>query len=130
MLERDMRREVIKKWKGVVRITPIESRETKRSIPDMQLRSRTADWWVELKHNENIGATPIKIPWRPGQRQWLKAHESMGGNVALIISQKDWFYIITDVLFMLDQYFSIEELKRYSINGFIDHIPLGIWERG
>ena len=128
MLERDMRHEVIKRFKSVARVTPIESRETMRSIPNMQLRSRTADWWIELKHNENIRATPIEIPWRPGQRLWLRLHESMGGNVALIFSQRDWFYIFIDSRFMLDQYSSIEELKRYSINGFIENIPLNLWE--
>ena len=72
MLEKEIRKEVIKRWGDIIRVTRIESPGTRRSIPDLQLRSHTADWWVEIKRYKNKGIATIVIPWRPGQLTWLE----------------------------------------------------------
>ena len=127
MLERDMRKDVVRKW-PLLRITPIESGGTRRSIPDMHLRSFTADWWVELKRQEGALTEPIEVPWRPGQLTWLKNHEAMGGHSALILTRGFWFYIILHTSNMKEQYSTLDELISYAISGPLSTIPDDIWE--
>ena len=137
MLEKDIRKWVVDRWKSTVRITRIESPGTKRSIPDLQLRSNTADWWVEIKRYEKDPTyiftlyTIIDIPWRPGQLSWLKAHAIKDGNVALIFCIRDYFYIIQDISNILVSYRNIQHLDNCSdYSGYIYDLPDDVWEKG
>ena len=136
MLEKDMRKQIIEQWEGVVRFTPIESPGTQRSIPDMQARSRTADWWIELKQIDVIRfleskvSDPISIPWRAGQRTWLREHDAKNGNVALIISRGSIYYILQDMSNILHKYENHGHLiNSCSYHGIIWNAPKDLWER-
>ena len=124
-----MRKQIIEQWKGAVRFTPIESPGTRRSIPDLQARSRTLDWWIELKQTELISGL-IKIPWRAGQMKWLERHESLDGNAALIITIGAYYYIIKKVGKMMQYYKGLAILEKCSdYHGSIWNAPKDLWER-
>ena len=131
MLEKDMRKQIIEQWEGVLRVTPIESPGTQRSIPDLHARSRTADWWIELKQATVMAMTgEVMIPWRPGQRNWLRHHDTKNGNVALIITIGTTYYIIQSIERMLKQYYSVLHLQGCSnYYGIIWNAPKDLWER-
>ena len=129
MLEREMRNNLIIRYRDTCRITPIESPGTLRSIPDLQIRSYTADWWVELKRLDKVFTTQeVRIPWRPGQLKWIEAHYSYGGNVALVLSIFNIFYIV-DGIRIWEYYKDIDALKRISsAYGTIEQLPIDLWE--
>ena len=135
MLEKEMRKQIIEQWEGVVRFTPIESPGTQRSIPDMQARSRTADWWIELKRYVSTYKLiydnyPISIPWRAGQRTWLRHHDAKNGNVALIYTIGTLYYIIQDMSNILETYENLKHLEQScSYHGHIWNAPKDLWER-
>ena len=131
MLEKDMRKQIIKQWEGVLRVTPIESPGTKRSIPDLQARSRTADWWIELKRTTVMAMTgEIVVPWRPGQRSWLRHHDAKNGNVALVMTLGTTYYIIQSIERILEYYLSIHHLRNCSsYHGIIWNAPKDLWEK-
>ena len=135
MLEKEMRKQIIEQWEGVVRFTPIESPGTQRSIPDMQARSRTADWWIELKRYESTYKLiydnyPISIPWRAGQRNWLRHHDAKNGNVALIYTIGANYYIMQNMSDILLNYDNIKHLEQScSYHGIIWNAPKDLWER-
>ena len=131
MLEKEIRKEIKDKWDKTVRITRIESPGTRRSIPDVQLRSHTADWWVEIKRYENKGIASIVIPWRPGQLAWLESHADFGGNVALIFCMGRYYFIIQDIKNICASYNGLDHLKNCSdYNGNIWAFPDDVWETG
>ena len=127
-----MGKELVKRFDGIARFTRIESRETGRSIPDYQVRSRTADWWVELKNlcANNIGSSEhLNIPWRPGQLQWMKEHDKYNGHCALVITYNQIYYIIQRASFMLKSYDGFYHLKGMcSYHGTISELPDYVWE--
>ena len=132
MKEVEMGKELVKRFDGIARFTRIESRETGRSIPDYQVRSRTADWWVELKRitEQHICSSgKINIPWRGGQLQWMKEHDKYNGHCAVVINYSYTFYIITRVSFMhksYDGFFHLEGLSEY--HGTLAELPDYVWE--
>lgn len=50
----------------------IESAETTRGIPDLYVRTKQREWWIELKNMKHITINQQlwTIPWRPGQQSW------------------------------------------------------------
>ena len=126
-----MRKQIIEQWEGVLRVTPIESPGTKRSIPDLQARSCTDDWWIELKQATLSAMTDrIVIPWRAGQREWLRHHDAKNGNVALIVSIGTIYYIMQDMSYILREYQGTQHLIRCSTySGIIWNAPRDLWER-
>ena len=120
------------RFQGIARIVRIESRETGRSIPDYQIRSNTADWWVELKRITtcNIGSSEyITIPWRAGQQEWLITHAKYGGNVGLIVGFQNKVYVIVNPDYMLKTYDGFSHLESLSVySGIIYDMPRDLWE--
>lgn len=57
-------------------ITRIESHGTSNGIPDMYVRGKQHDFWLELKNdpNSSICQDRFKIAWRPGQQGWHYLH--------------------------------------------------------
>ena len=129
MLEKDIRKWVIKRWPNI-RVTRIESPSTKRSIPDLQIRSYTADWWAEIKRYKNKGIATIVIPWRPGQLAWLESHASRDGNVALIFCMNEYYFIIQNIKNIHPSYNGLQCLKDCSdYHGYLYDLPDNIWEK-
>lgn len=131
MLESDMRKQIIKRWKDLIRVTRIESPGT-RSIPDLQIRSFSLDWWVELKHFDNRNPTlyTIAIPWRAGQINWLSHHNSFNGNICLLVTIQDRWYVIQNRWNILREYINLSHLEECSdYYGYIWNLPDSLWEK-
>lgn len=47
--------------------------------------------WLELKVMESTGA---KIPFRPGQPQWLESHARAGGRSIVAVGVLGWAYFL------------------------------------
>jgi hypothetical protein len=104
----------LKSLSPFIEFTRIESGMTKNGIPDIYFLSETtrSHGWIELKIAEKtskIGV--IKVPYRPGQINWLSRHKERGVKAYTLIFY-DKFYL-TEVF---DREFkSIEDLQRKSL---------------
>ena len=91
MLEKDMRR-LLKHEVRIqipwVLIQRIETGSTGIGIPDFYFKTMYNEGWIELKEIKgNVSREAIiKIPYRPGQFNWIKKYISLSGNVILICS--------------------------------------------
>ena len=135
MLEYEIRKNIINRWKNHTRITRIESRETQSGIPDLHIRSKTADWWVELKQVKVAYLGDMIVPWRRGQVTWIHNHTRYNGNAAVIINIDPLYYIVQASNFVdayndiLDYYSCIDDLKqRASYHGLLQSMPDDVWE--
>lgn len=128
-----MRKQLIDRYLRHTRISRIESMTTGGKIPDLHIRSHTLDWFAELKHVEgifNAHRPVINTPWRPGQLTWLSNHASYGGNVALVLTIGDMWYIVQEIGNILLFYHNLIHLKQCSnYYGHIHNLPVDIWEK-
>ena len=92
MKELLMRQQLLKKFGEEINITRIETGATAVGVPDLHIRTKDNDVWVELKQvNDPIPHYDngvIKIPFRAGQFRWIKRHREMGGKVLLIVTKE------------------------------------------
>ena len=76
----------------------IESGETGRGIPDVYIRLKQREVWVELKNDYRISLhDPLfQIKWRPGQQAWhLKYKKAAGTHFCYTcVALKDGFILI------------------------------------
>jgi hypothetical protein len=78
-------------------IQRIESGETARGIPDLYLRNKKREYWVELKNIKrfSVYASQWQIPWRPGQTTWAATYYRFSGQSSYTIAAlKDGYLII------------------------------------
>lgn len=68
----------------MIRVQPIESPATASGIPDLAVRTRHFDSWMELKVSRST-QEPYKVDWRPGQRPWALSHDGLSGRVFLML---------------------------------------------
>jgi hypothetical protein len=90
MKETELSRKIIKllQFSGIF-VQRIESPMTGVGIPDLFFRTTQTDGWIEFKviqHPIKLEQKKIKIPFRPGQLNWIKNYVAMGGNAFLFIS--------------------------------------------
>lgn len=104
MVETKMAQSFHKKLKSIkdvkVNFHKIESGSTEVGFPDWYLRTEWTDLWLEAKELKRWPvreSTRIKIPYRPGQYNWIIQHKKLGGRVALIITYKNRWYLFHDV---------------------------------
>lgn len=139
--EAEMRKAIIKHFKFKrdeneneilnTMITPIETRETVRGVPDLHIRSRYLDWFVEHKTvPANVRAsTAIKVPFRPGQIMWMETHHNLRGNVALILHTNRTYHFIMQMVNINSMYVSRNDLMESSDwYGELEDIPVDIWD--
>lgn len=75
----------------------IESGETGRGIPDIYIRGRRHELWVELKNMKHcsIYDGSWEVPWRQGQQAWhLNYYKAGGWPVLTIVALRDGFMVI------------------------------------
>jgi hypothetical protein len=78
-------------------IQRIESGETSRGIPDLYIRNKKREYWVELKNisYQSIYDNYWIIPWRPGQIAWATVYYRAAElSSYTIVALKDGFSII------------------------------------
>ena len=80
-------------------------------VPDLFYRSWHQDGWIELKVVSRISDN-IKIPFRPGQLNWIKGYKSLNGSVFLFLHYDDKLWIFTGKNIRNEYHKS--ELLRYS----------------
>ena len=101
MLEKDMLKSVKQKTLGQrIQITNIETGGVSVGVPDWFIRTEYNDIWMEAKEIKRWPVrdnTTIKISFRPGQYNWLKRHQELGGNSLLIVTYKYWWYLFKDI---------------------------------
>ena len=68
---------------------PIESSRTSIGIPDIYLRTPVVDGWMELKQIKWNATDHYKIPFRPGQFEWLRKYSGFGGNAILCLFMEE-----------------------------------------
>lgn len=54
-------------------------------VPDVSYGARGVNGWIELKHVKKWTRNGVKVPWRPGQREWLMQRGRQGGRCWLLI---------------------------------------------
>lgn len=129
--EQFMRKELIKHFDRNANITPIETGQTMRGVPDLHIRSNSCDWFVELKQVKAPAkdSTPIRVPFRAGQLSWMEAHERKGGHCALIVYLAFEYFIVVSVWNMRMVYANKAELIELSeYHGSLIAIPTRIWD--
>ena len=97
MLESTIRKEMIKELpKKDILLQPIESSRTGVGILDMFYRSEHKDGWIELKCIKDYPKkpqVPIRIPWRPGQMNWIIDYRNLNGSVFLFLHIKNALWV-------------------------------------
>jgi hypothetical protein len=79
-------------------IQRIESGETARGIPDLYIRNKKREYWIELKNVKCMSVYDNHwiIPWRPGQKAWAIAYARASGlSSYTIVALKDGYLIIS-----------------------------------
>jgi hypothetical protein len=73
----------------------IESGETGRGIPDIYIRTKTKEYWVELKNSKrsSIYNKQWTIPWRKGQQAWATKYKQMTGHMTFTLCAMNDGYI-------------------------------------
>lgn len=75
----------------------IESHETGRGIPDLYLRWKQHEMWIELKNDYRISINDNEweIKWRKGQQAWMFKYWVTSGRCCYtIVAMKDGYVII------------------------------------
>ncbi len=54
-------------------------------VPDLFYRTYARDGWIEFKilNKYPIKSNIIKVPWRPGQMNWIKEYRVLNGTIFL-----------------------------------------------
>ncbi len=127
MLEKEMRRLLkyySKKQIPNILMQRIESGSTGIGIPDFYFKTTKEEGWIELKEIKgNVSREAIiRIPYRPGQYNWLRNYTQLNGNAILICSiDKAWYcfkgdyiqetYIYEDLHTFCQQFREVSELN-------------------
>ena len=75
-------------------IQRIETGSTGIGVPDFYFKTIYNEGWIELKEIKGNTSREaiIKIPYQPGQYNWLKNYNALNGNAILICSiDKVWY---------------------------------------
>jgi hypothetical protein len=96
MTETEGRRWFRKKTRGLVSVgelmfQPIESSRTGIGVPDWWFRTRHDEGWVEEKELRAPLKEVVRIPWRPGQFEWMRRYVQLGGHGLLFVFV-EWCY--------------------------------------
>lgn len=88
MKENLMRKQLIREL-PMLFVQSIETGTTALGIPDLFFFDRETKrvGWIELKQIDDF-AEPVKVPFRPGQYNWLRSYVQMGGTAYLICTSK------------------------------------------
>lgn len=101
MIETEMVRTLKSKLKGLpIKIHKIESGSTEVGFPDWYIRTMCIDIWIEAKELKRWPvreSTRIKIPYRPGQFNWIMQHKKLHGKAMLIVTYKNEWYLFSDI---------------------------------
>lgn len=87
-------------FKFKIKLCRIESGGTIIGLPDWFFRSEWRDVWIEAKQISRWPVrdnTTVKIPYRPGQFNWIKEYQKLGGAVFLIVTYKNQWYLFKDI---------------------------------
>ena len=124
MKESDMWRKLSHEFKKVfphARIMRIESHATMLGIPDVNFRTAYIEGWIELKQLKK-GHYVWRVPFRPGQYNWLKKQYMLNGIAILLATiDKQWYYFEGEDI---KEVYSFNELVNYTyeeIFGWIFH---------
>ena len=133
MIEIEVGKELRNRFRKLARFTRIHHDNVENwTGPDYQVRSRTGDWWVSIKHinHTNIRSSGfITIPWRSGQKAWLETHYRYGGNAALVVNYRNKYFFVMDMVNIFDNYNSFRHLKDMSdYDGLLDNAPDNMWD--
>ena len=115
MLEKTMRKEMITKMdKNKILLQPIESPATGTGILDIFYRTNNADGWIELKVIDKCPVRKgiVKIPWRPGQMNWITRYLKLNGNVFLFLHIEKALWVFKD--FHIQKEYSQSEIVKLS----------------
>lgn len=76
--------------------TPIESGATGDGIPDTFMRFNNRGYWIEYKVIDAPLTSQQKVPFRPGQYNWLRRNHREGG-VSLVAIQYNDGYLFASI---------------------------------
>ena len=84
-------------------------------VPDVSYGARGVQGWIELKHMAKFTRNGVKIPWRPGQREWLQRRGAVGGRCWLLVRvEKDNFLFNYEGLPLLDTKYDRQDFELWS----------------
>ena len=134
MLERDIRRLIVAKARPHCLVTAVESSDTGGKMPDLFIRSSFLSWWVELKQIPTPGR---KIPWRPGQENWIRRYRQLSGSFALVLAIKEELFVFKfsgkqSEKELPPKFGDISSARFYATltgwSGYYKYLPKDIWE--
>jgi hypothetical protein len=79
-----MREKLRERFNVLYNVTRIETGETAVGVPDLHMRTYRHDVWIELKVVKQLKSGQVKIPFRPGQFNWIRRHTEMRGKALLL----------------------------------------------
>ena len=112
MTETEIRKMFVRRFKSIANITRVETGVTELGVPDLYVRTRRHDIWIELK----IATGPrqsMKVTYRAGQREWATKHKEKAGLVCLLV-----YHVVYGYFFFSDFNDSLDGF-RYMV-GFPD----------
>ena len=116
------------KLKAKLRGTFIKRIENSLEIgtPDMYFCNAMCSGWIEAKavHLPVRDTTPVKVPFRQGQYNWLIGHKERGGTSLLIIhtGDKKGYYMAEG--HSIQEVYTLEDFKRARANPYLGITPI------
>ena len=100
----------------------IESSLTSRGIPDLYIRTKKQEYWIELKNIiQSVYQLQWIIPWRPGQQAWAARYLRIAGKPTFtVVSLNNGFlWIPMTKLFKENKVMMVECLQMTSLNDIV-----------
>jgi hypothetical protein len=79
-----------------IMIQRLESALTGCGIPDMYVRMKDREIWIELKNikYDSVHASSWRVPWRKGQQAWAAEYRKISGKYTYTICALQNGYIV------------------------------------
>ena len=94
-------------------LQPIESGIKGIGIPDIFYRTFNCEGWIELKYISKfpiMKKSLIRIPFQPGQMNWIKKYRALNGNIFLFLYIENSLWIFRG--FRIKEYYTENDLIK------------------
>jgi hypothetical protein len=95
--ESDFSAAIVPKLRALGFVQRIESGITSVGVPDIYMRTKTREYWIELKNLPKMGNDQwsMNIPWRRGQQSWARQYKVAAGVCSFtVVALAEGFLVI------------------------------------
>jgi hypothetical protein len=111
-------------------IQRIESGETARGIPDLYIRNKNREYWIELKNCKrySVNNERWQVSWRPGQKAWASTYHRYSGVCSFtFVALKDGYIIIPMLSNFKDNIvYQNQSIRMTSLSDLVECITYGL----